>query len=76
MRKGWSLIVQAILWAWLLMLVVAVWPSTATAVALFAALALWDTARDLKVSRAQAKTAGGDRPGALTTSRMEPVRDS
>lgn len=76
MRKGWSLIVQAILWAWLLMLVIAVWPSTATAVALFAALALWDTARDLRVSRLQTKTLRGERPVALSTSRMEPVRDS
>ena len=76
MRKSRSLIVHAILWAWLFMLAVAAWPSTATAVALFAALALWDTARDLKVSRAKAKAPGDAVPGALSTSGMAPLRDS
>jgi len=45
MRKGWRWIVHTMLWAWLLMLVVAVWPTTVTAVGLFAALGLWETAR-------------------------------
>lgn len=76
MKKGWNLMVHAILWAWLFMLAVAVWPSTATAIALLAALALWDAARDLKVSRAKSKAHGGGRSGALPTSGMEPVRDS
>ncbi len=53
MRKGWRWIVHAILRAWLLMLVVAVWASTATAVGLFAALGLWETARGLRVVLAQ-----------------------
>jgi hypothetical protein len=53
MRKGWRWIVHAILWAWLLMFVVVVWPSTATAVGLFAALSLWETARGLRAARAQ-----------------------
>ena len=76
MRKGRSFIVHAILWAWLLTLAVAVWPSTATAVALFAALALWDTARALKVSRLKARTPGEGRSGALPASAMAPVPDA
>jgi hypothetical protein len=56
------------------MLVVAVWPSAATALALFAALAWWETARDLKVSRPQSK-ALRDRRRRLSRSPMEPVRD-
>jgi hypothetical protein len=75
MRKGQGWIGHAILWAWLVMLVVAVWPSAATAIALFAALALWETARDLKVSRPERK-ALRDRKRALSKSRLEPVRDS
>ena len=75
MRKGQRWIVHAILWAWLLVLVVAVWPSAATAIALFAALTLWETARDLKVSRPQRKALRDGRR-ALSKSRMEPVRDS
>ena len=76
MRKGRNLIVHAILWAWLVVLAAAVWPSAATAVALFAVLALWDTARDLKVSRPKARTPVDGRSGVLPASRMEPVRDS
>ena len=76
MRKSCRRISHAILWAWLLMLALAAWPSTATAVAVFAGLVLWETARALKVSRPQAKTLGDGRPGALSTSRMEPLRDS
>jgi hypothetical protein len=75
MREGQRWIVQAILWAWLLMLVVAVWPSAATAIALFAALALWETARDLKVSRPRRKALRDGRR-ALSKSPLEPVRDS
>lgn len=76
MRKGRSFIVHAILWAWLLMLAVAVWPSTATAVALFAALALWDTARALKASRLKARTPGEGRSGGLPAPGMAPVPDA
>jgi uncharacterized membrane protein len=75
MRKGQCWIGHAILWAWLLMLVVAVWPSAATAIALFAALALWEMARDLKVSRPRTK-ALRVRRRVLSKSPMEPVRDS
>jgi hypothetical protein len=57
------------------MLVVAVWPSAATAIALFAALTIWETARDLKASRPQRK-ALRDRRRALSRSPMEPVRDA
>jgi hypothetical protein len=74
MRRVQRRIGHAILWAWLLMLVVAVWPSAATALALFAALAWWETARDLKVSRPQSK-ALRDRRRGLSRSPMEPVRD-
>lgn len=76
MRRGRSFIVHAILWAWLLMLAFAVWPSTATAVGLFAALALWDTARALKVSRLKARRAGAGRSGALPAPGMAPVPDT
>ena len=76
MRKGRSFIVHAILWAWLLTLTLAVWPSTATAVALFAALALWDAARALKVSRLTRRTPGEGRSGALPASAMAPVPDA
>ena len=75
MRKGRRWIVDAILWAWLLTLGLAARPSTATAVALFAALNLWETARDLKVSRPQTK-ALPVRRRVLSKSRFEPVRDS
>jgi hypothetical protein len=75
MREGQRWIVQAILWAWLLMLVVAVWPSAATAIALFAALALWETAHDLKISRPQRKALRDGRR-VLSKSPLEPVRDS
>lgn len=70
MRKSWRRISHAILWTWLLTLAIAAWPSTATAVALFAALVLWETARALKVSRPQAKTLSEGRPGALSKSRL------
>lgn len=76
MRKGRSFIVHAILWAWLFMLAVAVWPSTATAVALFAALALWDRARALKVSRPDSRAAGKGRSGPLSGPGMAPVPDA
>jgi hypothetical protein len=76
MRKGRNLIVHAILWAWLVMLAAAVWPSAATAVALFAALALWDTARDLKVSRPKARTTVDGRSGALPARGLAPVPDA
>jgi hypothetical protein len=75
MRKGQYWIGHAILWAWLLVLVVAVWPSAATAIALFAALAVWEAAKDLKVSRPQSK-AFRDGRRALARSPMEPVRHS
>jgi hypothetical protein len=75
MRKGPRWIGHATLWAWLLMLTLAVWPSTATAVALFAALALWETAGDLKEARPQRKSLCDGRR-ALSKSRIEPVRDS
>jgi hypothetical protein len=74
MRKVHCWIGHAILWAWLLMLVVAVWPSAATALALFAALAWWETARDLKGSCPQSKALRDRRPG-MSRSPMEPVRD-
>jgi hypothetical protein len=70
MRKSWGRIGHAILWAWLLMLALAGWPSTATAVALFGALALWETARALRISHPRAKTLGEGRPGALAKSRV------
>ena len=57
MRKSWRRISHTILWAWLVTLAIAAWPSTATAVTLFAALVLWETARALKVSRPQTKHA-------------------
>jgi hypothetical protein len=76
MRKSWEWIGHALLWAWLLMLTLAAWPSTATAVGLFGGLVLWETVRALKVSRPQAKMLGDGRPGALSKSRMEPLRDS
>ena len=76
MRKSRRLIVHAVLWTWLCLLAVAVWPSTATAVGLFAALALWDTARNLRVSREKANAPGDAVPGALSSSAMAPVRDS
>ena len=60
MRKGQRWIGHAILWGWLLMLVIAVWPSAVTAIALFAGLALWEGAQDRKVSRRRRKTR---RPG-------------
>lgn len=68
MRKSWRQIGHAILWAWLLILALAAWPSTATAVALFGGLVLWETARALRVSRPRAKTLGEGRPGALAKS--------
>ena len=75
MRKSQRWIGHAILWGWLLMLVAAVWPSAATAIALFAALAVWEAARDLKGSRPQMKALRDGRR-ALSRSPMEPVRDS
>jgi len=75
MRKGQRWIGHAILWGWLLMLVLAVWPSAATAIGLFAMLALWETAQDLKVSRPQ-RRALRDRRRALPRSPMEAVRHS
>jgi len=57
------------------MLAVAVWPSAATAIALFAMLALWEAAQDLKVSRPQRKTLADTRR-ALSRSPMEAVRHS
>jgi len=65
MRKSWRRIGHAILWAWLFMLALAAWPSTATAVGLFAGLVVWETARALRVSRPRAKTLGERRPEAL-----------
>jgi hypothetical protein len=76
MRNSRDWIGHALLWTWLLMLALAAWPSTATAVALFGGLALWETVRALKVSRPQATTLGDGRPGALSKSRMELLRDS
>jgi hypothetical protein len=75
MRKGrrWN---GAILWGWLAMLAWADWRSTAGAAALFAGLVLWEAARNLKARRAQLATPGEGRPATLSTSRMEPVRDS
>jgi hypothetical protein len=70
MRKSWRRIGHAILWAWLLMLALAAWPSTATAVALFGGLVVWETARALRVSRPRTKTLGEGRPGALAKSRV------
>ncbi len=75
MRKGQYRIGHVILWAWLLMLVVAVWPSAATAIVLFAGLAMWEAAQDLKVSRPQRKALRDGRR-ALSGSPMEPVRPS
>jgi uncharacterized protein (DUF58 family) len=75
MRKGQRWIGHAILWGWLLMLVLAVWPSAATAIGLFAMLVLWEAAQDLKVSRPQRKALRGGR-GALSRSPMEPVQHS
>jgi hypothetical protein len=75
MRKGQRWIGHAILWGWLLMLVAAVWPSAATAIALFAMLALWEAAQDLKVSQPQRKALRDGRC-ALSRSPMEPVRHS
>ena len=75
MRKGQRWIGHAILWGWLLMLVLAVWPSAATAIGLFAMLALWETAQDLKVSRPQRKALRDGRR-ALSRSPMEAVRHS
>ena len=76
MRKARTFIVHAILWAWLLMLAVAVWPSTATAVGLFAALALWDTARAMQVARLKTRTTGEGRSGALPAAGLAPVPDA
>jgi len=76
MRKSREWIGHALLWTWLLMLALAAWPSTATAVALFGGLALWETVRALKLSHPQVKTLGDGRPVALSKSRMEPVRGS
>jgi hypothetical protein len=73
MRKRRRRIDGAILWAWLGMLALADWRSTAGAAALFAALVLWETVRTLKGSRQQAKTPGDERPVALSTSLMEPA---
>jgi hypothetical protein len=75
MRKGQHWIVRAILWVWLLTLGLAALPSTATAIALFAALALWETAHDLKISRPQRKALRDGRR-VLSKSPLEPVRDS
>ena len=75
MRKGRRWIVDAILWAWLLTLGLAARPSTATAVALFAALVLWETARAQRVSHPPPKTLRNRESGALS-SPMEPLRDS
>jgi hypothetical protein len=75
MRKGQRWIGHAILWGWLLTLVGAVWPSAATAIALFAALALWEGAQDRKVSGPR-RSALSDGRRALSRSPMEPVRDS
>jgi hypothetical protein len=75
MRKGQRWIGHAILWGWLLMLVVAVWPSAATAIALFAALAVWEAARDLKGSRPQTKALRASRR-VWSKSPMEAVRHS
>ena len=63
MRKSWRRIGHAILWAWLLMLALAAWPSTATAVALFGGLVLWETARALRRSRPRGKTLGERKTG-------------
>jgi hypothetical protein len=75
MRKGQSRIGHAILWAWLFMLVVAVWPSAATAIVLFAGLAMWEAAQDLKVLRPRRSALHDPRRGLSRTS-MEPVRHS
>jgi len=73
MRKGQRWIGHAILWGWLLVLVAAVWPSAATAIALFTVLALWEAAQDLKVSQPQRKALREGRR-ALSRSPMEPAR--
>ena len=75
MRKGQRWIGHAILWGWLLMLVIAVWPSAATAIALFAVLAVWEAAQDLKVSQPQRKALPDERR-ALSRSPLEAVRNS
>ena len=75
MRTGQSRIGHAILWAWLLMLVVAVWPSAATAIVLFAGLAMWEAAQEMKVSRPQRSALRDGRRG-LSWAPMEPVRHS
>jgi hypothetical protein len=75
MTKGQSRVGHAILWGWLLMLVVAVWPSTATAIVLFAGLAMWEAAQEMKVSRPP-RSALRDVRRSLSKSPMEPVRHS
>lgn len=47
MRKGRRWIDGGILWAWFVMLALADWRSTAAVAAAFAALVLWEKARDL-----------------------------
>jgi len=76
MRKGRRRIDGAILWAWLGMLALADWRSTAGAAALFVALVLWEAARTLKRSRLKTTAPGDERPVTLSTSRMEPAPHS
>jgi len=57
------------------MLVVAVWPSAATAIVLFAGLAMWEAAQEMKVSRPQRSALRHGRRG-LSRAPMEPVRHS
>jgi hypothetical protein len=76
MRKARRRIVEALLWAWLVMLAFGDWRSSVGVAAAFAALAVWEAARDLKAARRTPKAVDERKPATLPEPGMAPVRPS